>query len=85
MRSPATMRMHVEQLVLTGWDARAGERIGQALRGELERLVAGGAGWTVAGSDPPVVHGAAIELSPDATAEATGREIARAVYEGLSS
>lgn len=80
-RGPVEVR--IDQLVLTGFGAGAGERIGRSLRGELERLVGGGERWPAISNDRSFVRAGAIELAPGATAEATGRQIARAVYEEL--
>ncbi len=76
--------VRVEQLVLTGLDAAAGERIGASLRGELERIVSAGDRWPAATGDLAFVRAGAVELPRGSSAEVVGREIARAVYDGLA-
>ena len=85
MTARSRIDVHIEQLVLTGFAADTGERIGQSLRGELEHLLTDGKHWPAMSADRSFVRAGTVELVPGATAEATGREIARAVYEELGS
>jgi len=85
MKASPAVDVRIEQLVLTGLDADAGERTGASLRQELERLVSGGDDrWPVARDDLAFVRTGALELRPRGSPEANGREIARAVYRRLA-
>ena len=82
MRASA-VEVRIAQLVLRGIDVRAGERLGHALRDELQRLVSEGESWRSPPEDATLVQAPGVELAASRSPELAGRDIARSVYEGL--
>ena len=82
---PGNIELHIEELVLHGFDPGDGRRIGSALEAELTRLL------TEQGLPPSLARGAEIEhlrgerfeVTPDTAPEEIGGHVARAVYGGL--
>jgi hypothetical protein len=88
--SAPVIRLHVERLVLEGFDdlhARDAPRLREALQAELTRLLSqGGLSPTLAsGGAQPALTGRPLERVPGATPDALGVELARSVYGGLGS
>ena len=81
-----TIHLHIERLVLDGFDAGDPRQLQAALQAELTRLLAQG------GLAPALVGGtrlASLTLAPatvqTAMGESTGRQIAAAVYGGIGA
>lgn len=83
--SQPSVELHIEELVLHGFPRSDRYRIAEAVELELSRLV------TRVGLSPSLkqeatvdrVRGGSFQVAPGARAEATGRQIARAVFGGL--
>lgn len=85
MRRPRRVDVHIEELVLHGFDPRDRHRIGEAVREELSRLLAEG--------EPPLspmharevrrIDGGAFGVRQGQSPTVTGSQVARAVYGGL--
>ena len=83
---PASLELHVEELVLHGFAASDRYRIGEAVERELGRL------FTERGTPPSLrqgseierLDGGAFEVKPGSGAEAIGIQVAQAAYGGLS-
>jgi len=85
IRSPQTVELHIEELVLRGFAPGDRHRIGEAVERELARLLA-------QGELPPLLaragrrerlDAAPIGVRSGASAEAIGAEIARSVFRGF--
>jgi hypothetical protein len=74
--------LQIEELVLHGFAPGDRQRIGAAIAGELRRLLAeqGLPPALARGGQVDRMDGGAFSAAPGATAEATGAQIARAVY-----
>jgi hypothetical protein len=81
----ADVELHIDELVLHGFDRRDGPAIGDAARAELARLVgaAGAPDVLAARGSVELAVADAGELGPDASAELLGGRIGRAVFEGI--
>jgi len=79
-----SVNVHIEELVLHGFATGDCRRIAQALEQELARLMGEGTlGWR---QNPPVierVNAGAFKVEAAAKPQATGTEIARAVFRSL--
>ncbi len=81
------IELHIESLVLHGFDGVNRVQLGIAVEQELSRLL------TEQGIPPALqrggrvaqLDGGSFPLSPDMTPEATGIQIARTVYRGLEA
>jgi hypothetical protein len=79
------VELHIEELVLDGFDPRDRHRIGDAVERELKRLViehgvppgliANSSGWNV-----DRLNAGEFGVAPGARAESTGAQVARAVF-----
>ena len=77
--------LRIEELVLEGFSGQDGPRIASAVQAELERLLR-------SGNIPPGIRngtiaqmdGGRVQVSPGATPEMTGRQVARNLYRGLA-
>ncbi len=80
------VELHIEELVLHGFEPRDRYRIGEAVQHELTRLIAqmGAPGWLSRGGEVERLDGGAFETSPDSGAKTIGAQVARAVYTGLA-
>jgi hypothetical protein len=80
------VELHIERLVLSGFAPGDGPVIGAAFQRELARLLAGGGGIAPLGSGSRIerVDAGAVALLPGSSPHVAGREIASAVYGGLS-
>jgi hypothetical protein len=81
-----TISVHIEELVLHGFEARDRHAIAEGLQTELARLLTEhGLPTTLAtGANLPFVNGASIEVAPDARRQALGTKIAQSVFGGMS-
>jgi len=83
---PATIELHIEELVLHNLAPRDRYRIADAVQRELTRLFA------AQGAPPSLAHSfdsaqldvGSFTVSPEARGEAIGVQVAQAVYGGLS-
>ncbi len=83
--APAVVELHVGELVLTGFRPEDRHRIGAALQGELERLLAdGGVPPGLAdGAEAATLRAAPADLPRDAHPALVGARLARSVYRAL--
>lgn len=81
------IELHVEELVLHGFEHGDRYRIGHAVEQELGRLLTeGGAPQLLTRSgEVPRLDGGSFEAKPDSGVEEFGAKVARAVYGGLST
>lgn len=77
--------LHIEQLILHHCAPNDRERVGAAVRQELERLIAerGLSPSLLKGTDIARLNGGRFQIRPDAPADHLGRQIAAAAYEGI--
>jgi hypothetical protein len=82
-----SIQLHIERLVLDGFDLRAGDRakLQAAVEAELARLLAEGglAPGLTAGGAIPALRGGALQLLERGGAAGMGEGIARAVFGGI--
>ena len=80
------VELHVESLVLTGFQAGHRHRIGAALQVELTRLLEerGLPDGLVGGLDAALLRAAEAEFPADAAPATIGRRVARSVYDALT-
>jgi hypothetical protein len=81
------IELHVEELVLHGFEPGDRYGIGQAVEQELGRLLAelGTPPSLARTGEVPHLDGGSFETKPGSGVEAIGAQVARAVYGGLSS
>lgn len=79
-----SVELTIERLVLRGFDEAAASAIGDALRDELERLLAEGGIPPALGATGHVAHldAGRVELDPGAEPHAIGARLARRLYSG---
>jgi hypothetical protein len=77
--------VHIEELVLRGFALGDRYRIAEAMEQELSRLIAdhGVPGSLANGDDLHQVDGGSFQAGPLLTPEATGRQVAQALFDGL--
>ena len=82
---PASVELRIEELVLHGFGAGDRYRIGEAAERELSRLFAeqGPPPSLAQGRGTARLDGGAFTIDPGSTPEATGTQVARAVYGGF--
>jgi hypothetical protein len=82
----ADLELHIEDLVLEGFQPGDRRRIGYALVAELERLLGDRGVPESIGRDLEieVADGGELDLAPGSKADAIGSQVAGAVYGGLS-
>jgi hypothetical protein len=83
--SGQSVELHIEDLVLHGFDFAHRYAIGEAIERELTRL-SSEQGSTIAATENveiAIVNGGAIDLKQGSSAEATGIQLARAIHRGL--
>jgi hypothetical protein len=83
---PTNVELHIEELVLHGFEPGDRYRIGDATERELARLFTEQATppSLTQRSEVPRLDGGTFEVAPSSRAEAIGVQVAQAVYEGLS-
>lgn len=82
--TPARIDLTIDELVLHGFPRASRYQIAEALEQELAWLIESRGLPTVIGTgDVPAVAAPVVHLAPAAAPEAIGRQIARALYEGL--
>ena len=79
------LELQIEDLVLDGFPAADKDRIGRALQAELERLFAeeGVPPSVEAGGSVATIDGGSFKVAPNASPEAVGAQVARAMYGGM--
>ncbi len=79
------VRLHIEKLVLHGFEPVSRARLDAALSAELTRLMAEGGAEALPGASGSVdtLSVGAIHAAPDVSPERLGVQIAQAVYGGL--
>jgi hypothetical protein len=79
------IELHIEELVLHGFSPSDRSAIGAAVESELARLFAEHRVLPTLGQDSEVARldGGTFKTSSEATAETTGAQIARTVFQGL--
>jgi hypothetical protein len=80
------VELHIENLVLHGFDSARRQDIGEAVKAELTRLLsADGLGSSLAnGRQLERLDGGSFDVLPNARQADVGSQIARALYGGLS-
>jgi hypothetical protein len=83
----AEIELHIEELVLDGFNAADRYRIGDAVERELSRLLSEQSipSSLVANRDQAHLDAGAFHVAADSTAERIGAQVAQAVYGGLIS
>jgi hypothetical protein len=77
--------LHIEQLVLHGFDPRDRYLIGETVERELTRLLTEQVSPTITEeADTPLIDGGVFELSFGSCAESIGLQLSEAIYGGLS-
>jgi hypothetical protein len=78
--------LHIEELVLHGFDPADRYRIGAAVEAELARLFSerGVPPFLAQGGGITRLDGGSFEMVPGSTVETVGGQIARTLYGGLS-
>lgn len=79
MRRP-DIELHIDELVLHGFDPKDRHRIGDAVQSELARLLAERGLRTAKPFDRPFVSAGSVTLPRDARARAVGARVARALF-----
>jgi len=87
VRAAPRVQVEIDELVLHGFAASEGRAVGDALSGELERMLAQ-TNFRRAfdrGRDLPILDAGRLTLPAQARPAAVGAQVARAVYAGLST
>jgi hypothetical protein len=84
--APATVDLHIDSLVLTGFRPEERHAVGSALQRELTRLLTidGVPSGIGNGLDASVLRASAVDLPRDAHPATAGARLARAVYQALA-
>lgn len=84
-RSRPSVELHIEELVLNGFNPADRYRIGEAVERELTRLLTEQGTPITTTQNVEIAHlnGGAINVKPGSNTEATGIQLARAIYGGL--
>jgi hypothetical protein len=85
MKAPS-IDLHIEELVLRGFEPGEEGRIGQAVQREMARLLAEGNVPPSLAQGGEIAHldGGTFDVAPGSGAEAIGAQVAQAVYRGLA-
>ena len=77
------IELHIEELILHGFASPDRAAIAEAVQRELTRLLGEGglASW-MSGDTARVVNVGSFEMTPGATPDIVGRQVAQAVYSG---
>jgi hypothetical protein len=82
---PGAIKLHIEELVLHGFESADRAALGAALETELARLLAAGDAESLTRAGRVArLDGGAFELPAHAGPEVAGTRLARAVYDGLT-
>ncbi len=83
---PATLELHIEELVLRGFAPSDRFRIGDAVERELARLIAkqGLTGLDTNGLSIDRLDGGTFKVAPGAKAQTVGAQVAQTVYQKIS-
>jgi hypothetical protein len=84
-RWTVNVEVHIERLVLDGFERGDGAAIAAAMRAELTRLLAGGTGVPGDDRSRAFVDAGSVEARPGAGAAGVGRDAARAVHQSLGA
>ena len=79
------IELHIEELVLHGFEPGDRYRIGHAVEQELGRLLTERGAPLARSGEVPRLDGGSFEAKPDSGVEEIGAKVARAVYGGLST
>lgn len=84
-RSPYSVELHIEELMLQGFADVEGRRVGDAVERELARLLneQGAPPAIRGGGEVARLDGGAFEVQPGSDPETIGVSLARAIYGGL--
>lgn len=84
-RSRPSVDLHIQELVLDGFEAAHRYMVGDAVERELTRLFTEESALVAITQDVEIerLNGGAFNLKPGSSAEATGIQLARMVYGGL--
>jgi hypothetical protein len=84
-RARGPVEVHIDELVVDGWEGADGRRLAEAVRIELHRLLAEGGGPFVPAVvvDRTEVDAGSVPAPPGASPEAVGARVAAAVHAGL--
>jgi hypothetical protein len=83
---PSEIELHIEELVLDGFEPADRHAVADALQSELARLLAthGLPHAHAARLEGAQIDAGSVRLKPNSTARATGAEVARAIHGGLT-
>ena len=82
---PGAIRLHIDELILHGFEPADRHALGAALEAELARLLAAGDPESLARAGTHTrLDGGAFEMPQHAGPAVTGTRLARAVYDGLT-
>jgi hypothetical protein len=84
---PGRIELHVEELMLHGFEPADRHRIGLAVEHELGRLFAerGAPRSLTRGEGVPRLNAGSFQVTPGARAESIGARVAQAVYRGMGA
>jgi hypothetical protein len=82
---PAALRLHIEEMVLNGFEPRLRHRIAEAFTAELRRLFLerGVPAGLQRGASADALSPEPVMIAPRARPEEIGRKLAGAMYEGF--
>ena len=82
---PGAIKLHIEEVVLHGFEPADRAALGAALETELARLLAAADPAALTGANRVArIDGGAFEIPAQAAPGLTGARLARAVYDGLT-
>lgn len=82
---PRAIRLHIDELVLHGFEQADRAALGAALETELARLLAAGDPAALTGAHKVArLDGGSFEMPAHAAPEITGTRLARAIYDGMT-
>lgn len=82
---PSAIRLHIDEVVLHGFEPADRARFGAALETELARLLAAGDPRALAQAGQVArLDGGSFDMPTHTAPEVTGTRLARAVYDGLT-
>ena len=82
---PGAIKLHINEVVLHGFEPADRAALGAALETELARLLAAGDPASLTGANEAArIDGGAFDMPAHAAPEVTGTRLARAVYDGMT-